>query len=76
MSAGIRLYLSRDKRRDEVKSIQVWFDKPEPTNDGRSFRIYTGKPIASISLENAAKMGDDFILRPGTCKSVMMVTVN
>lgn len=75
MSAGIRLYLSRDKRRDEVKSIQLWLNDPHAINDGKSFRMYTGKPIANISLEDAAKMGDEFVLKPGTSKAVMMVTV-
>ena len=75
MSARVRLYLSRDKRRGEVKSIQVWLEQPHATNDGKSFRLYTGKQLATISLEDAAKMGDDFVLKPGTSKSVMMVTV-
>lgn len=74
MTSGKRLYLSRDKRRGEVKNIQVWLEQPKSTNEGKSFRIYTGKLIAMISIQDAEKMGKEFMIKPGTCKPVMMHT--
>ena len=75
MSHQSHVYISRDNYPTISETIQIWFEEPEFIEQGM-YKMFTDAPrFVTISVEDAARLGDEFVVKPGKCKMVMMAVV-